>query len=484
MLRWLTVALLFGACGCTDKIDAKGQAGERYAMLFPKGPATPSLLALADGLTGPAPEAVFVVRSLDAMLGAERVTRLKAKPAVQAAMSAVKAQIGFDPLALIATDKPIVMVANPAGMVARVTFTEPGLRTFQADTEAMLAGGEPMDLNGFKGRMQPVEGGEICTLFKGKEALIVLGEGKGCTALKGYPQGDEAWRAGLERAPGPAAPFLTFYHGDTRIKGEPSGIAAIDALADMAGLDYEAGVIELSAPGDEIAVHYQARPVDGAKLSAAVDAARDAVPPIEAVPEGEPLIFQFLLPAVMRDGANLTAINQVLGVEILPAQWPADQLLPGLVSFNALGHGVAALGAFDEASRTTAIARINGERADFDDARAWKTRAGVCAEGPKHQLYCAASRARASGAVARARAASVPAGLLFYGYFNFERFNADPAKHGFPTEAIDFVKRVREGVLDARLKDGWLEMDIQVKGNGTPMWTQGLELLMGLLSGL
>lgn len=480
MTRWIACALLVGAAGCSEKIDAKGEAGRGYGLLFEGRVEAPSLLAHADGLTGMDPEAVVVVQSLNALVGPKLIAKLGESGPVKAALTQVQATIGVDPLKTVAMDAPIALVASDAGAVVRLTLAPDGLMAFQSAMNTVLGEAQAFEVLGFKGHLQIDGADEFCALTKGREVLIGGGQGRTCSRLPELAKVGAEWRTGLEVGGSPATPIAALYHGDTRKKGEPTGIGFIDALEAMPGLDHERGYFEISAPGDEIALRYRAKPVDVATLGAAVDAARDRLPPLSAAPADDPLVFQFLLPAVMREGFDAQMLNGVLGADLFPTEWPADEVMPVLASFGAFG-GTMALGAGTEARRTATLGRLGGEAAHFEDAKAWKIAKGFCGEGPRQQVYCGSTRRRLSSALARARDTTVPAGQALYLRFDLSSFQADPARHGFPAEAIGFVKAVRYGVLQARLVDGWFELDAQLKGSDTPVRTQALEWLAQLL---
>lgn len=475
------VALLTCLSGCTDAIDAKGEKGAAYALLFEPGPAADSLLSVADGLTGPAPEAVLVVRSLDDLLGAAVVKRLKAHPLVQANRAKLKAEFGIDPVAAMATDAPVAMVANAGGAVFRLTLNPDGLMAFQSALNIALASGKPIKLLGFEGKVVG-ERDEFCALVKGKEVIVGAGEGPICSTLVQHAGLGAAWRADLERENPPAPPLAVMYHGDTRSGGEPTGVPFLDALEEMPGLDHERGVFELSAPENELAVRYRARPVEAAKLTAEVEAAIDRLPPLGAVPASDPLVFQFLLPHALREGFDGKLLNQLIEAALFPADWPKDEVMPILASFGAYG-GTMALGAGTAARKQTTLGRLGGSSADFKDAKAWQIGKTQCGVGPRNQVYCASNRKRLSAALARAGKTTVPKGQALFMRFDLSSFQAEPARYGFPPEAIGFVKAVRKGVMRARLIDGWLEMDVQLKGTSTPVRAQAVALLEGLLGG-
>lgn len=474
------LCMLIALAACTDKIDAKGEKGHQYGLIFEPQAAGESLLAQADGLVGDKPEVVFVVRSLNALLGPALIERLRGHPLVQGVMGEAKVALGFDPLTAVAVDAPIMVAATQNGALMRLTLTPDGLMAVQSTMSTTMADGTPFELLDFKGKLLGAAD-EFCVLVKGKEVIVGSGEGKVCSSVKQHKAVGARWRTAVSKGVRSAAPpIAVMYHGDTRVKGEPSGIPFLDALEDMPGLEHEFGLFEVSAPGDQLAVRYRAKPVDGDKLGAAIDAARDRLPPLDAAPASDPLVFQFLLPGALREGFDTAMFNELIGADLFPKDWPADEIMPALASFGAYG-GTMALGAGTEARSQATVARLGGTPANFDDAKAWKITKGVCGAGPRHQIYCGSTRQRLSGALARARASTVPAGQALYIRFDLTPFQDNPGAFGFPTAAFGFIKAVDRGVLRARIIDGWMELDAQLKGGRTPIRRLALEWLGTML---
>ncbi|MEZ4464392.1 MAG: hypothetical protein R3F43_07710 [bacterium] len=67
-MRWILLVFLAATVGCRSKVDDGGQAGYVPVALAPMAGTEAPLLAAADGLVPPNADAVFVLRSLGAVL--------------------------------------------------------------------------------------------------------------------------------------------------------------------------------------------------------------------------------------------------------------------------------------------------------------------------------------------------------------------------------------------------------------------------------